>query len=570
MNLITRSLLNDFKQMYGFEDDLESSVIFEHFGSYCVLSKHYSEEFDTTSLHTGGGGDGSIDGLGIIIDGELFSELEEVEEYLEKSKRVEVEFIFIQSKARDKVDSGEISKFLFGIQNVFESDPAKFLIRGDKINYKISIIQSIYSKYSSKFGAKNPTVRAYYVYSGQWENDHNINVLINERVQFLKETDLFSDVIFETIDAKKIQELYSYARNSISRSIQFERRVSIPSIVTGVEEAYLGILPIKEFLKLLTDDNGTIIKFLFYDNVRDYQGNNSVNNEIQKTIESDQHLFALLNNGVTIVTEQISNKVGDQITLEGFQIVNGCQTSHVLYENRNKITDGVYIPVRIIVSPDDEVKNKIIKATNRQTPVKDEELIAITDFQKELEKYYAACPLERKLFYQRRSQQYRSSRDVERSKIVTIPVQIRCFSSMFLDKPHLAGRYYGNLLKEVQGKIFCENHKHIAYYLCAYALYRFERFAAKKIIDEKYKNFKFIILMILRLMLGGKNPPTMSSKKFERYCQDILDVISNEDGAKQSFEKACFTLDQVLKDDFDRSRAKVVSLVQEIRDGFPS
>jgi AIPR protein len=62
------------------------------------------------------------------------------------------------------------------------------------------------------------------------------------------------------------------------------------------------------------------------------------------------------------------------------------------------------VPVRIIVSDDDDIKNKIIKATNRQTPVKNEELIALTDFQKSLEQYFVAQPEESRLYYERRSQ----------------------------------------------------------------------------------------------------------------------------------------------------------------------
>ena len=76
------------------------------------------------------------------------------------------------------------------------------------------------------------------------------------------------------------------------------------------------------------------------------------------------------------------------------------------------------VPVRIIVSEDDEIKNKIIKATNRQTPVKNEELVAITDFQKMLERYYDAQLENYRLYYERRSQQYRSIAGIEKIRIV--------------------------------------------------------------------------------------------------------------------------------------------------------
>ncbi len=66
---------------------------------------------------------------------------------------------------------------------------------------------------------------------------------------------------------------------------------------------------------------------LFYDNVRDFQGDNPVNKEIDDTLKSDERdLFVLLNNGITIVAESLS-KTGDIFTIEDYQIVNGCQTS---------------------------------------------------------------------------------------------------------------------------------------------------------------------------------------------------------------------------------------------------
>ena len=59
----------------------------------------------------------------------------------------------------------------------------------------------------------------------------------------------------------------------------------------------------------------------------------------------------LLNNGVTIVADSIS-KTGDTFTIEDYQIVNGCQTSHVLcnFNNAGGPTGPIQIPVKLIVS----------------------------------------------------------------------------------------------------------------------------------------------------------------------------------------------------------------------------
>lgn len=43
------------------------------------------------------------------------------------------------------------------------------------------------------------------------------------------------------------------------------------------------------------------------------------------------------------------------------------------------------MPVRLIATQDDGVKNAIIKATNRQTLVTEEQLFALSEFPKKLE-----------------------------------------------------------------------------------------------------------------------------------------------------------------------------------------
>ena len=64
--------------------------------------------------------------------------------------------------------------------------------------------------------------------------------------------------------------------------------------IDNVKEAYIGILPIQQVLAILRDDEGDITKSIFYDNVRDWQDYNDVNNEIRSTLLSEDQLrFAL-------------------------------------------------------------------------------------------------------------------------------------------------------------------------------------------------------------------------------------------------------------------------------------
>jgi hypothetical protein len=63
--------------------------------------------------------------------------------------------------------------------------------------------------------------------------------------------------------------------------------------------------------------------------------------------------------GSQIVASSIS-PTGDQFTIYDYQIVNGCQTSNVLYNNRKgEHISKVNVPIKLIATTDDEVKTRI-------------------------------------------------------------------------------------------------------------------------------------------------------------------------------------------------------------------
>lgn len=557
MDLVTKNLVSSFKNEESLPDDTDNATLFEHFANFCIVSKEYGEEFDVDDVHTGGGDDLGIDGLAIIVNGAMVSDTTEVDDLATANKYLEAEFIFCQAKSGGNFAGSEISNYFFGVKDLFSETPA--LPRNDTIAEKLTVIKAIYER-SALFKRGNPFVRMYYVTTGKWQDDAKLTARIENEKDGLLELNIFRQVEFTPVDARLLQRLYNNAKNRLSKSITFSKKVTLPSL-PDVQESYLGYLPADEYLKLITDDSGSIVRGLFYDNVRDFQGENPVNQEIDETLKSSaQQLFVLLNNGITIVADSIS-KTGDTFTIEDYQIVNGCQTSHVLFNNAAVLTDAVQIPVKLIVSQDSAVKNRIIKATNRQTPVKTEELTALTDYQKALEDFYNAMTGEYQLYYERRSQQYRAATGIEKIRIVNISNQIRSFASMFLNLPHQASRYYGTLLRSIETKIFLPEHPPIAYYASALALYRLESLLRKKAVDAKYRPFKYHVLAILRMRLGGISMPVMSSNKFEKYCAELVTILQDEKKYAALFQDAVHILDSALKGEYARDKAKDVSVL---------
>lgn len=440
-----------------------------------------------------------------------------------------------------------------GIREIFSESPS--IPRNDALREKESIIRYIYEN-SAYFRQGNPALKIYYVTTGKWENDSQLVARIDAEIVTLEDLNIFLSVpLFEPVDARKLQNLFNRSQNSLTKKLIFAKKVTVPSM-DGMKEAHLGYIPAINYLKLITDENDNLLRSLFYENVRDFQGDNPVNKEIQGTLQSElKDAFVLLNNGVTIVAED-SSLTSDTFTLTDFQIVNGCQTSHVLYNNRHLVTENIYIPIKLIVGPTEDLKNQVIKATNRQTVVKTEELSALTDFQKSLELFYEAIPAKHRLFYERRSNQYRSTPGMEKIRIIGISSQIRSFASMFLGRAHLASRYYGTLLKNVESNIFIDGHFPIGYYVSAYALFRLEFFFRRRLINNSLRPFKYHILAIFRMVVAGYDMPAMTANKFENYCESIKNVLWDEDASLKKMTESVNILDTIFEQNYDRDKAK--------------
>ncbi len=428
MDRIIEAYLNDFKKEYSYPQNIEESKLFEHFVNYCIVSRLHSERFDIEDISLGGGGDMGLDGVAIIVNDNLVISKEEVDDLNNKHNRLDVKFIFIQSKTSSKFDSGEIGNFIFGVESFFKHGlPEQANENVKNLKY---LTDDIY-KLSINFPC-NPSCSMYYVTTGKWEDDSNLLHRIDAAKETLKATGLFGGIEFIPIDADYLKTIYKELKNKVDKQINFDKHTIIPQI-DDVSEAYIGILPCDEYLKLICASDGSLLKSLFYDNVRDFQGDNPVNREVGETLKNQalRNSFVLLNNGVTIVAKSI-HKTGSVFTIRDFQIVNGCQSSHILHANKESIDNSIYLPIKLIVTSDEEVTNRIIKATNRQTEVKVEAFLSLQPFQKRLEDFYNSFTnedeKEYRLYYERRSKQYENQMPtLNKNKVISITYQIKCF-----------------------------------------------------------------------------------------------------------------------------------------------
>ncbi|WP_226357649.1 AIPR family protein [Pseudonocardia sp. ICBG601] len=252
-------------------------------------------------------------------------------------------------------------------------------------------------------------------------------------------------VTVESIGAEQLWRLYD-VRSPETLELECDELLS-----SG--QSYIALAPLSKYIDLICDSDLTVRRHLFDANVRDYQGQVAVNKEISATLrDSNSPEFWWLNNGVTIICDD-AHTVGKKIALRNIQIVNGLQTSHTIArwfaDELEKSGDGTEavkhkrLLVRVIVADEDPVRDRIIRATNRQTPVPDASLRATDRIQRQIERYFET----RGLFYDRRKGYYRNL-GKDPASIISIAYLGQAMYALAYGRPEIARGKPNSLLAE--------------------------------------------------------------------------------------------------------------------------
>ncbi|MDZ5447594.1 AIPR family protein [Micromonospora sp. 4G57] len=500
---------------------LNDAEAFEAFAGYCVLSAYHEDDFNPDQFRMGGGDDLGMDVAAVVVNGDLLRDADEVRDAVGKAKQLDVRFVIIQAKRSEKFETKVFTDLADNLVQVFSRGSMTYKRSQDVANLR-ACVDAVY-KDVSKFKKGLPKLSIHYVSTGR-PGDGLLEEKRIAAAKRLRELDIFEDVDVVAVGASQLRELYKKASEAVGASFTMPKKLPLPKI-PGVEQAFLGVLPARKLVeRILTDPNGGIRKVLFYENVRDFQGYNSVNAEIRRTLQDPDRRgrFAVLNNGITIVARELTT-TGEEVHIRDFQIVNGCQTCHVLFDQRESLSDGVHVNVRLIQSNDEDVIGGIIAATNRQTAVTEDDLAARESFHKKLEDFFAAQPESRRLYYERRSRQYSGEASVERTRVITRPQLTKAYAAMILNEPAGTGRY-ARLKSKHEKMLFQPNHDPLVYYTTAAAFYRLEWLFRNKRAFWGYRAARHHLLAALKVRLVGTGslPPGAGGKNI---CDKILRVV---------------------------------------------
>ncbi|MGX7824630.1 AIPR family protein [Actinokineospora sp. 24-640] len=529
MERIISGLVEEFQKDYALAE-LSESEAFEAFAAYCVLSSYYEDEFNPDEFRTGGGNDLGIDAVGILLNGDLLQDAADVRAYIERTRRLDVRIVVIQAKTSAGFETKVISDLADNLSHIATAGALAYQASTDIENLR-SCLEAVYGNIAKLSGAL-PELHVHYVTTGDQVADM-VAMKAQSAQQRLAKLGRFDVVEFHCVTKDELRALYRRATTKVTVQFPMPKKVPLPK-VPQVEQALLGLLSARDLVtKILSDDSGRLRKTLFHGNVRDYLGDNAVNREIANTLRDPvrRDRFAVLNNGITIVTRGL-HVVGDDVYLDDFEIVNGCQTCHVLFEHRDLLTDDVHVSVRIVHSHDDDVIDGIVGATNRQTVISEEDLTIREKFHHLLEDYFAySKDKQRVLFYERRTKQYAERKEVEKTRIITRAQLTRSYLAMFLNEPARLG-HYKSLLSVRSGELFAEKHQPVVYYTAASAFYRLEWLLRNGRINKRYAPFRFHLLAAIKLRMLGRDLVPHTSRSAERECARILDRVWDKSAAE--------------------------------------
>lgn len=524
MNPLVQGLFKNFCKAEELEE-IRQSDAFELFTSSLIIPSEISSQSPLTDLLLDPGVTG-VDVIVMEINGRMVWDSDDVVDVCDQASQVSVALYFIQAKYSQKISATGILGFGKSVRDFLKGEGFHSY---RKTRQLVDAFSFLFSEYAGKLKG-SPSVNIHFCTAAPKISVEDSVVVgsIEEVKSSVESLGFVGEVAAEVLGANDIHEAWSRKNKANEVEVQLEKHVNLPRM-DGVDQAILGVVSVAELLKLIQgDENGILDERVFYDNVRGFDGiENPVNKKIIGTLESaEKNLLPVLNNGITVVASSYSPKPGDAVVISDYQIVNGCQTSHCIYLAKDSLGEDmerVYVPIRIVVTGNEEVANSIVRATNSQTAVRENDLVALTKFQKRLEEFYRLDTKDLGLTYERRSGQF-YGKEVTKARIVNINDQLKAVAAMFLDMPHLATRYPSHLYFEVNTSIFLEAHKLLPYLASAYGAYRLEN-AFRTGLNPAFKPVRYHLLMAYKYHVLGCKSASLEKSQSERDSEIVIDAL---------------------------------------------
>jgi hypothetical protein len=533
MHIILGKHVEEIAEDYE-HSDLKQSKQFEMFCNYCLTSKHFFGRFDPLDITTDED-DAAIDGIAVVIDGDLVATVDDAEAIFGTHKTsLPVDVVVVQAKSGEQFKKSDISNFSMGIADFLSLEPK--LPQGKLLVEAGSILKVVLNNLK-KVKGRRPNIHVYYCTSGVYAATRELDAAFKIIERSVQETELFSSVSVQPFGRAELLKLYAATSEKNEADLKVIDYLGIPAM-PGIPQSYVALVNARAFVdELIFDDEKNIRQSVFEENVRSYLGaDNEVNSAIRATLRDSEKckLFSVLNNGITVVAPQLTLTPNTkELHLTNYQIINGCQTSSTLAENHAHLSDAVNVVVRFIESPENDSASDVIAATNNQSDISKEAFLALRNKAKLVQKYFAAknqeAATQNRIYFERRQAEYRTS-GYQATRIFDIKTLARCFTAMFLDTPHNAARYVATIFASGAQQLFREEDTESYYYVAALALYKYQTLInGNKIRARNYIKLRWHIIQAFKwLAAGTTDTPEPNSKKADSHAMQIARILTSD------------------------------------------
>lgn len=365
----------------------------------------------------------------------------------------------------------------------------------------------------------------------RWEELPTVNlIIITDKAKgvSVQKKEAFVQKIYQ-IDEDKLFRIAKSNDNEYKAVLDVTEEFVLPN---KGGEAVVILCEAEQLINILKNEDGMIRSNIFDENVRAYQGNTDVNNEMIKTLKKEPENFVLYNNGITIVCNKLKRQ-SKTCEIEAPQVVNGCQTCNCLFRAYKKKVNlsKVKVIIKIIQTSDEIVTRGIVRGTNRQNIVYEEAFETIRQFHKDLEEFFNVMEVQgfQRIYYERRSKQYYFDTKIKPYQKISFRILIQSMVAMYMNKVEISHRHESKLINEYKGKLFVEGQSFYPYYVAALLTANLDYLMKKEKNFADVKSYKMHILFVLQEVNMGPAPDINDKEEIEKYCKKFLKLLSATD-----------------------------------------
>lgn len=445
---------------------------------------------DLVRILTDGTDDRGIDLFAIEADGAIIGTPEEAIAVAGNADS-DIRLIFLQARKRRKLSQQDVAHFGLWVQVILENYTQ--LQSGANLDFarQFAIYSALRRRLAEQDLPFEPKIDLVYCFGGQWAPQFREG---HEQLRQLGESNCRKAVPGCRVEFSiwGAREVVSAARAFMERPERIFEDTHLLPMPQGAQAGFLGYVGARGLVNALLDHSGNELDARLFDqNPRHFHGLSEHHNPgayglNQLLRNGGQGQVLDCNNGVTIVAEAAEMIGEGRLRLRSPQVVNGCQTSYVLFTNMARL-DGAFVSLKVVVTKEDARIDAVVRGANTQRNMTVVDQLSRLPFTRRLAAYLMpGGGHAHRLYFARRTQEPLRGRwpgPIDETLVFTPRHVLETYVAAVLGRPHAVHRGIKHLFNEVPSNVLNEDHEPEAYACLLHILAQCRRWAHASRID---------------------------------------------------------------------------------------